>query len=267
MRRKGMTVREAAEQWVLEFSRFPYSMIEKLMETAPCSWSEVTVPAPGDRVYVFDLPDKDADGNELDTAEPTGEIREYREEAEVYLIELDGGEEILVEDGDFEVERDGRLPMWGTLWQFGDGCDDWWLDEKDGIRIMSECGFRIYEHEEWGYFFGIDGCGYDFYEAHWIPLYKKRGLQWHDERTEHTDDDIRRMLEPAKLPEKIVEKLLSMKPDQEKRFGGMYGDYISPDGIKAIEQTGHFSSRNGHEKVLEMHGYEDNDYVAITREV
>lgn len=23
---------------------------------------------------------------------------------------------------------------------------------------------------------------YDFYEAHWIPLYKKRGLQLHDEK-------------------------------------------------------------------------------------
>ena len=30
-----------------------------------------------------------------------------------------------------------------------------------------------------GYFFGIDGAGYSFYEEHWIPLYKARGLQWH----------------------------------------------------------------------------------------
>lgn len=75
--------------------------------------------------------------------------------------------------------------MWGTMWSFGDGCDDWWLEDGDGIRIMSECGFRIYEHEEFGYFFGIDGCGYDFYEAHWLPLYNARGLQWHDELAEH----------------------------------------------------------------------------------
>ena len=31
-----------------------------------------------------------------------------------------------------------------------------------------------------GYIFGIDGAGYDFYEDHWIPLYKERGIQWHD---------------------------------------------------------------------------------------
>lgn len=48
---------------------------------------------------------------------------------------------------------------------------------------MSEYGFRIFESGEFGYWFGIDGAGYDFYKSHWIPLYKKRGLKWHDERT------------------------------------------------------------------------------------
>lgn len=79
------------------------------------------------------------------------------------------------------------LPMWGTMWSFGDSCDDWWLENGDGIKVMSECGFRIYEHVEWGYFFGIDGAGYDFYSEHWIPLYKKRGLEWHDPEAEGRD--------------------------------------------------------------------------------
>lgn len=26
--------------------------------------------------------------------------------------------------------------------------------------------------------------GYDFYEAHWIPLYEARGLKWHKESEE-----------------------------------------------------------------------------------
>lgn len=75
----------------------------------------------------------------------------------------------------------GRLPMWCTMWSFGSGVDEWWLEKYDGIRVMSECGFRVYYHEEWGYFFGIDGGGYDFYEAHWLPLYNRRGLQWHED--------------------------------------------------------------------------------------
>ena len=81
-------------------------------------------------------------------------------------------------------EPDDVLPMWGTMWSFGDSCDDWWLEKGDGIQKMSECGFRIYYHEEWGWFFGIDGAGYDFYSEHWIPLYKARGLKWSDEDLE-----------------------------------------------------------------------------------
>lgn len=85
------------------------------------------------------------------------------------------------EDADRYMER---LPMWGTMWSFGDRLDDWWLEEKGGIEAMSRCGFRIYESDEHGFFFGIDGAGYDFYEAHWIPLYKERGLQWHKDETD-----------------------------------------------------------------------------------
>ena len=62
------------------------------------------------------------------------------------------------------------------------------LAYADGIRVMSDCGFRIYQHEEWGYFFGIDGAGYDFYSEHWIPLYKSRGLQWHDPAAEKAEE-------------------------------------------------------------------------------
>lgn len=91
----------------------------------------------------------------------------------------DDWEEVTVFDEDDEL--DDVLPMWGTMWSFGDSCDDYWLEEEDGIQKMSKCGFRIYHHEEWGWFFGIDGAGYDFYAEHWIPLYKARGLKWSDE--------------------------------------------------------------------------------------
>ena len=67
------------------------------------------------------------------------------------------------------------------MWSFGDEVDDYWLEEKGGLRVMSQCGFRIYKSGEFGYFFGIDGAGYDFYEAHWTPLYEARGMKWHDE--------------------------------------------------------------------------------------
>ncbi len=179
MRREGMTVREAAEEWVGEFNAIPQGMIAKLMRNNPDEWTEATSPSVGDRVYVYDIPE------DLDKLEHGGKIRSYDEESELYCIELYDSNLVSVEEDEFEVEYDGGLPMWGTMWSFGDSCDNYWLEEDDGIRIMSECGFRIYVHDEFGYFFGIDGAGYDFYEDHWVPLYRARGLKWHDPATEN----------------------------------------------------------------------------------
>lgn len=179
MLEKGMTIQDATRKWVSEFSRFPWDMIRKLIEVDRESWVEVTMPSIGDYVYINVLPKKDIDGNEYDSSKNEGKIVEVKED-NVYLVKLYNGVKIQVNKDFIEVKRDDFLPMRGWLWQFEDSCDNYWLEEKEGIRSMSECGFRIYRQDAWGYFFGIDGAGYDFYEAHWIPAYKKRGLCWHD---------------------------------------------------------------------------------------
>lgn len=74
---------------------------------------------------------------------------------------------------------DYGLPMWGTMFSFKDPFDVDWL--RDNLDKMKECGFTVFD-SDYGYFFGIDGAGYDFYEAHWLPLYDARGLHWHDEK-------------------------------------------------------------------------------------
>lgn len=173
------TIDEAAHAWVREFSTIPQGMIAKLMETDLCDWTEVTKPTPGDRVYAYNLPEG--------SKENWGCIKSYDEETELYCIELDDGKLLSADDGDFELDHDGTLPMWGWLWQFKDSADDWWVEEGEGIRCLSECGFRVYQSKEFGYFFGIDGAGYDFYSSHWIPLYHARGLRWADEQYEHEE--------------------------------------------------------------------------------
>lgn len=170
MVREIKTIREAADEWVREMNAIQQEMIAKLMAADPDDWSEVTKPAIGDRVYVY------AKGDEGGI---TG-VDELDDET-IYTIELDSEDMVACKEGEFEIERYEPLPMWGTMWSFGDSCDDWWLEESDGIDLMSRCGFRIYESEEFGYFFGIDGAGYSFYDEHWIPLYKARGLHWHSE--------------------------------------------------------------------------------------
>ena len=166
---KYETIKEAAQQWVHEFNAINQGMIAKLMQLEPDEWKEVTAPSIGDRVYTF------SEGE-------TGEIAKTRKRdgETVYKITLDNGKETkYLTPDEFEVDRYDLLPMWGTMWSFGDSADDWWMEEDNGIEKMSACGFRVYCSEEFGYFFGIDGAGYDFYEAHWIPVYKARGLQWH----------------------------------------------------------------------------------------
>lgn len=172
----GWTIRDATERFVSEMNAIGTEMIRRLMTADPNEWREVTAPRVGDGVYVYDIPD------ELDTLEHGGTIDSYDKKNGAYIVELYDGKKLSCSRNDFEIETeyDDMLPIWGTTWSFDDGIDDWWLEEEDGIEIMSECGFRIYESDEFGYFFGIDGAGYNFYEAHWIPLYKARGLQWHD---------------------------------------------------------------------------------------
>ena len=128
----------------------------------------------------------------------------------------------------------------------------------------------MYKHEEFGYFFGIDGAGYDFYEAHWTPLYKARGLHWHDERTEISDESIREQLQyvGGKEYADLIEKIMSLDVDQALNVGGYYGGRLNKNMVKAIEQSQKFSVADRHEKVMEMNGhYDDNDYYVITREV
>ena len=179
MLREGMTRLEAAQVWVNGFNAVPTPMIAKLMQADPDDWCEVTCPTVGDRVYVFET--------------GSGKVIEVYKET-LCKVKLDDGKTWRGHMSLMEVECDDGLPMWGTMWSFGDSCDEHWLDDRygyDGIMAMSQCGFRIFKSFEFGYFFGIDGAGYDFYEAHWLPLYKARGLTWHDPKTdsEAADDE------------------------------------------------------------------------------
>lgn len=172
-----MTVKEATHKWVNEFNSYPRSMIETLMDADPDSWEEVTPPGRNDRIYCYD---ENEYGTIIDTPDPNNE------ENETYEITLDNGKTIKTKSDNFYVRYDGVLPMWGTLWSFDDSSDIDWLSNH--LQEMADCGFRVYYHEEWGYFFGIDGGGYSFYDEHWIPLYKIRGLLWHTEEEDTKEE-------------------------------------------------------------------------------
>ena len=161
------------------FYTMPRDMIEALWMHAGNhvgdGWREVTTPRIGDKV-LYNL-----------TGE-TGVIAEIFKDYSLRKYDEFGikiGDEI-VECGleDIEIKHDTVLPARETMWKFGDPKDDKWLKDNEGIYLMSDCGFRIYEHAELGYFFGLDGGNYDLYERHWLPLYNVRELQWHGKEAE-----------------------------------------------------------------------------------
>ncbi len=163
--KKYKTIREAANGFVEELSAIPRSLLIKLKDQGE-EIVEITPPAVGDYVYLY--------------SSNQGEIVSIKDG--LYSIKEHNSDSVVkCESGDFEVQRDDYFPMWGTLWTFDSTVDRWWLEERNGLQLMADCGFRIYEQEDYGFVFGIDGAGYDFYEDHWIPLYRARGLKWHEE--------------------------------------------------------------------------------------
>lgn len=172
-RTEEQKIKQACEDWVRTFNAIDTRMLADVNAAHDYNdIREITLPSKYDRVYVFDKGEY-------------GEIVDVKNEK--YYVELDDDDETLELNGDdFELADYGELPMWGTMWSFENIIDDDWLSgefvdegKPSGLRALSDCGFRIYESEEYGYFFGIDGAGYDFFSEHWIPLYKARGLEWH----------------------------------------------------------------------------------------
>ena len=165
-----MDIKSACQSWVQEFNEVPSKVLEKLMQFDD-SVHEITPFVIGETVQVvFD-----------EYAGEEGEIVEINEDT--LKIKLNSGETIEKYKDDVEsAEYKDVLPMYNCLWTFGCNLDEEWLTgkyDKPHLQEMANIGFRIYESEDYGIVFGIDGAGYDFYEAHWIPLYKLRGLKWH----------------------------------------------------------------------------------------
>ena len=160
------SIYDAVHAWVSEMVSLPLSVAEKLKSLDEDDFEEFTPPVRGDCVY-FPF-----GGDE-------GEVVRYDPASGRYLVRMNGGYLKSAAEDEIEVYREEFFPMWGTLWSFSDPCDIRWGEEH--LQQMADCGFRLYESEDYGLVFGIDGAGYDFYREHWIPLYRTRGLQWHKE--------------------------------------------------------------------------------------
>ena len=72
-----------------------------------------------------------------------------------------------------------RDSLWGT-WFIPCAPEAEWIEEHK--EEVADCGFTlIFDADDHGLFaLGVDGAGYSFLIKHFLPLYRARGLQWHD---------------------------------------------------------------------------------------
>ena len=99
----------------------------------------------------------------------TGKIVKILENGS-YLVLLDDEETEEIWEADEMVDNRyyDYFPMWGMMWRVQyHSFEDFILEN---LKEVSRIGFRIYDTEDGDYYLGIEGAGYDFYEAHWIPL-------------------------------------------------------------------------------------------------
>lgn len=189
---KYNTIKEATQAWVSEMNAIPHALLEKayphmdsdgLYELTPVStkwqcdscyeeFSDEEVEILEEKEHINDY------GNIICPTCFEKSLKENEEDKEKGEYTLEDCNAFIEKIEDEDEYHDYGLPMWGWLWN-PESIDEWWI--KENLQIVADCGFRIYESEEVGILIGIDGAGYDFYESHWIPLYKARGLQWHKE--------------------------------------------------------------------------------------
>ena len=114
MSKKGVTIREAAREWVNGFSAVPYAVCEKLLNANPYELTEITPIGKYSRVCILVGKFRDEYGE-------VTEIGEDEDGETVYTVCIDCGQGCVdYKEEELEIDRDGYLPMWGTLWAFGE---------------------------------------------------------------------------------------------------------------------------------------------------
>lgn len=176
---KYRTIREAAERWVNEMNFISTNLIKDAVREKEYIWNDLTPLTVGTEVFCGKAINLSGD-----VYDGYGRIVKISGDSIVVKM-FDTDENVLVDKRNVEEECREYFPMWGTMFQPKERIDEDWIEEN--LQKVADCGFRIYEHDDYGIFLGINGCGYDFYEEHWIPLYKARGLRWHDEKEEKED--------------------------------------------------------------------------------
>lgn len=156
---KFKTKKEAAEALIDRYDQIPFALIERAFGSDP---TDLQLIAGGTATCIYCGAQED---------KKPGEPCEYCE----------GNKQ-----GDYTFEPTLAWPAgWGTLFHPRDMVDEKRI-RKDAQGCAEAAGVLIYDSDETGLLLAIDGAGYDFYEAHWVPLYEWLGYHWHEEEAPAT---------------------------------------------------------------------------------
>lgn len=187
---KQITIKDATELWVSKMNAIPHALIEKAYPHMESDGLDELTPIP--TKWECDTCSEEFSQEEVDELEAKEHVNDndniicpscFKKEKLEFEADVEDEEYSLnecssyIEEIEDEDSHEYGLPMWGWLWNPSSSDENW---IRDNLKTVAECGFKIYESEEIGILIGIDGAGYDFYEQHWIPLYKASGLRWHN---------------------------------------------------------------------------------------
>jgi hypothetical protein len=166
------TLRQAAESWIAGFDQVPASVIEKMAiadEAMTYYDSDSLRLAASPRTACIYC------GGTYEGEQTLRQLQELDRSGQGTPCPCDGNSGDQWETG-FPVHA---FPCaWGTLFAPRERLDREWVLER--AEQVAALGFFVFESEDYGCLLGIDGAGYDFFDAYWIPLYELRDLQWHD---------------------------------------------------------------------------------------
>lgn len=173
-----MTRREAVSKLMHTISVVDTGVIAALMLAQPEDWEEVTTPAIGDHVVIYEG-DEEIEGDVHQLAYDT------KNKKTSYGIDIGEEEDLWVDSKSdvFDVVFGEVLPNCNNMFSgrmiSGDLISDEWY-EDGGIEILSKIGFRVFKSEQFGYFFGLADCenDADILEECFDMLYDELGLQW-----------------------------------------------------------------------------------------
>ena len=171
---------KATRDWVEQFSNIPQQILNDLLESGNKEYDEIYNPLYS---VTCQMINDCGSCKQADNTTPAEYTELYEDDEEMYEDCKDSythwpDKPMPQCDAEDERRNEDAIPIWGTLFQ-PQSYDRKWF-RNNAQTIYEETGVLVYDNEYYDIMLGINSAGHCFYQSYWIPLYKLRGLKWHE---------------------------------------------------------------------------------------